>query len=641
MTAILLSGTVISSSASNTYNYRVRTDIDYDLNVRPYPNTDHASLGKILRGEKIFVSETQKDSTNRLWGKITYNGNDAWVCLNYCTKITEEQPVVIPEIPDDMKVNWTIVDVSQHQIPKEIDWEKLKKSGVNGVIIRIGGTYVNSQKIYSDDQFKNHYDRATAAGMYVGVYFFSYALTKEGALEEANFVTNTLKKYDCKLTLPVFIDIEDYSTGNYIDTKHRQIGTAVCNEIVNTFCDTVKAAGCYPGIYCNLDYTRTVLSPSVFKGRAVWIAQWADKCTYKGEYHMWQYTENGRFDGYAKNLDASECYLNFPKLISEGKTEDPYYPFNPSLPLYYGEHPASDWKIIKQATCNEEGKRIRECTDKGCGITLAEEIIQPSFGSHKRSVAYVSLVDKDIKAGTVLMPNVERYLHEAKEKSSFGVTYEDAFKTSGGVKLTYCKTCDTILTVSYSYGNGCEHTNVKKSEQSPTCTTAGLETDTCVSCGKLAATRYVSPKSHTEGVPQSTATCVSEGISLCRCTSCDAVIKKEYAEKTEHTFSGDYTRNKADEFDGTVSAQIKCTACDCYTIINAMYGAPDNSGKITVSDARTALRFSVNLDCPTPLQKIASDVDFNELVTVADARYILRMAVNLEDAQTLYKQFSE
>ena len=191
---ILLSGVLTPlASAANTYNYQVRTDIDYDLNVRLYPNTDYPSIGMIARGTKIYVSKTAKDNSGRNWGKITFNGGTAWVCIDYCTKITEQTDPE-PVIPDELKVDWTVIDVSKFQVPGEIDWFKLKAAGVKGVIIRIGGRgYSGNRAMYADKQFMAHYNNAKAAGMFIGTYFFSYALTKNEALEEAQFVVNTLK----------------------------------------------------------------------------------------------------------------------------------------------------------------------------------------------------------------------------------------------------------------------------------------------------------------------------------------------------------------------------------------------------------------------------------------------------------------
>lgn len=640
---ILLSGVLTPlASATNTYNYQVRTDIDYDLNVRPYPNTNYASIGTIARGTKIYVSGTAKDSTNRNWGKITFNGGTAWVCIDYCTKITEQTDPK-PVIPDELKVDWTIIDVSQFQVPNKINWSMLKAAGVKGVIIRIGGRgYSGRRAMYADKQFMAHYNNAKAAGMFIGTYFFSYALTKNEALEEAQFVIKTLKDNNCKLSLPVFIDIEDYYTGSYIDTQHRQAGTAACDTVVNTFCDTVKQAGYYPGIYCNLDYTRTVLSPSVFVGRAAWIAQWSKTCTYKGELHMWQYTdkfyEKSGYNGY---LDASHCYVNFPKLISEGKTESKDAPIiEPEKGDYFGEHPSSEWRVTKAATCNEAGERVRECTDTDCGITLVTEMIQPSFGSHKRSAVFISVVDKDLKAGDKLTETQKDYLHEPSEQASTSyLTYEEVYKSSGGVKITYCKTCNTILTSSYSYGNGCTHPSVKVSKTAATCTKAGIETDICKSCSKTAALRYVSPVSHTEKLVSDTASCKADGTKTYKCSACGITIRTEFSEQTDHDFSVITKTGRPVVFNGTVSVIVRCKNCANYTVQTAHFGTDGTHETPNVTDARSALRMSVKLDEPTPIQKLSLDVDMDGSVSVKDARYILRMSVKLDTPKDIYESF--
>ena len=630
LSAIMLIGIAVPASADTvTYNYKVKANTT--LNVRSDPSTDYASIGSISGNTRICVTETVF-AGGRNWGKITYKGRDAWVCIDYCDKI-DDRPVN-PEIPSEMKVDWTVIDISKFQRPEYFDWNALKASGVKGVIIRIGGRGVlEPRTIYSDDSFMTHYNGAVAAGLFVGVYFFSYALNADEAREEANFVVDTLKSNNCRLLMPVFIDIEDYLD----DRQHRQPGVD-CDSVVNTFCSTVKAAGYYPGIYCSLDYTRTVLSPSVFSGRAVWIAHWNTSCGYDGTYHMWQYTDKGELDGYPYRLDISRCYMNFPKIISEGQNENPSKPGGEGKETY-GDHTASDWRVKKQATCSEAGERVKVCTDSGCGKTLVTEVIQPSFSSHSRSTQFVSLVDTDIKAGDRLSSSQKSYLHSASEKSVYGITYAEACETSGGVKLTYCKNCKTVMTVSYYYKDTCAHASVKKTEISPSCTKSGVETDTCVSCGKIAATRITSPISHNTNNTATTATCASDGEKTFSCSTCGKTVRTEYAPKTYHNFDGKYNPIRPNEYDGTVSVQVWCKTCSQNIVFTTVYGDTESKESVAVSDARNALRSAVGLDTMTPLQAVAADIDMSGDVTVTDARYILRIAVDLDDPVALYDKF--
>lgn len=624
-------------AATEKYNYKVKSNLSSSLYVRPDASTNYASIGSLAPGTRIYVSDTVYND-GRNWGKITYNGREGWVCIDYCESL-DSVSVVTPEIPSSMKVDWTVIDISKFQSPSEIDWSKLKAAGVKGVIIRIGGRGVVERTVYADSSFMTHYDNATSEGLYVGAYFFSYALNAAEAKEEADFVVKTLKNNNCKLLMPVFIDIEDYSEGNFTDLKHREAGTAACDSVVNTFCDTVKAAGYYPGIYCNLDYTKSVLSPSVFSGRAVWIAQWNSSCDYDGTYHMWQYTDKGKINGYSKPLDVSKCYMNFPKLISEGQTQNPSVPSGKEDDEYYGDHTASDWKIKKQATCSEAGERIKICTDSGCGITLVSEVIQPSFSSHSRSAQFVSLVDTDIKAGDKLSSSQLNYLHSATEKSSYGVTYEDACKTSGGVMLTYCKTCKTVMTVSYYAKSNCNHSDVNKTETVSTCSKCGTETDTCKACGFITSTKLVSPLSHNPTLKDNTATCSKDGEKIYKCSLCSETVRTEFSPQTYHSFTLAGAVIRPEIYDGTVSVKIRCKNCSEEIVFDATFGDTEGKGSVAVSDARNALRSAVQLDKLTTLQTVAADIDMDGSVSVSDARYILRIAVQLDNAKDLYNKF--
>jgi lysozyme len=542
---LLLSAVQITAFASTSGNYVVNTSVG--LTVRSGTGTNYGILGYLSYGTKITVFET-KSVNNMNWGRIIYNGKEGWVCLYYCVKETEtiktDTEPTYDDIPEEYTVNRTVVDISSFNATSSFDWNKLKASGVDGVIIRVGGTYVRSKEIYDDSAFMTHYKNAKAAGLEVGAYFFSYALTKEKALEEAQFTINVLKKNNCELTLPVFIDIEDYDT----DTQHRKAGTAACDTVVNTFCDTVKAAGYFPGIYCSLDYTRTVLSASVFEGRAVWIAHWGSECGYMGEYHLWQYTETGTVTGYSGKIDVSKCYVDFPSLIAKG---------------------------ILMTNVSE-----------AITYTVSDEMI--------------SFVGRDtIKVGDTLTAAQKLLLHSPADKITpiTTNTYEDAYESTGGIKLTYNTDTGTVLTAEYSYGDECKHEKTTTETKTATCTGYGTSSVVCQICKKT-------------------------------------VSAKVTALPTEHTMKETVKVSTDTEI---VTITNTCTTCGKTTTATAKYGDIDDSGKIDVADARLALRVAVKLDTFNDKQTAAADVNFDKKVTVDDARYILRIAVKLDSTENLIK----
>ncbi|MBR3767185.1 MAG: SH3 domain-containing protein [Clostridia bacterium] len=279
---------------NNSNQYRVTET----MNIRASYTQSSSIIGSVPAGTLIQVSEVSEDN----WGKVTYDGVTGWISLNWSVKFEPE-------------VDWLVIDISQWNAPAELDWKQLKSEGVKGVIIRIGGRGADSNRvIYSDNSFLTHYKAAKAAGMYVGVYFFSYALTKEQAIEEAQFTVDILETNNCKLDLPVYIDMEDYGT----DKSHVNAGKETCSMVLDEFCKVVENAGYIAGIYCSRSFAEDFVESSVFEGRSTWIADWGkDVCCYNGNIDMWQYTENGKLKGTSnKDTDLNRLYIDYPTLIN-------------------------------------------------------------------------------------------------------------------------------------------------------------------------------------------------------------------------------------------------------------------------------------------------------------------------------------
>ncbi|MBQ7638548.1 MAG: SH3 domain-containing protein [Clostridia bacterium] len=327
------------------------------LRLREKPDIESEILAAIPNGTKVYVSKSDGN-----WGYASYDGKSGWIFLEYC----DYTPV------GNGKSIYLIADISQWNEPRLLKWDKFKACGIEGVILRIGGRYYGPSKaLYSDNDYIAHYKSAKAAGLHVGVYFFSYALNKAQAQEEADYTLALLKKGDMELDLPVFIDIEDYTESNGSDLQHYKAGKTACTTVVNTFCDAIKNAGYYPGIYCTKSFAETLIDASAFTGRAVWIAQYGvSKCTYSRNYDMWQYTKSGRVEAFSGKLDLSYCYTDLPALINNTPPVESY-----------GEHIAGEWKTTKAPTCVSEGLRQKTCVD--CGKVLVTEAIPKD--AHKYS----------------------------------------------------------------------------------------------------------------------------------------------------------------------------------------------------------------------------------------------------------------
>ena len=184
-----------------------------------------------------------------------------------------------------------------------IDWNEVKKSGVGYVIIRCGYRGSSAGSLIEDPRFAANIKGATAAGLKVGVYFFTQAIDEREAVEEASMVLELVKNYT--ISYPIFLDVE--SSGGRADNIDRGVRTAVCKA----FCQTIQNAGYTAGIYANKNWLENKIDAAALSGYKIWLAQYAGKPTYTGRYDMWQYRSDGSVGGIKGNVDMNLSYLGY------------------------------------------------------------------------------------------------------------------------------------------------------------------------------------------------------------------------------------------------------------------------------------------------------------------------------------------
>lgn len=193
------------------------------------------------------------------------------------------------------------IDVSKWN--GNIDWNAVKNSGINYVIIRCGYRGSSQGSLVVDPKFTANIKGATAAGLKVGVYFFTQAVNEVEAVQEASMVLEQIKNY--KISYPVFLDVE--SSGGRADGIDKATRTAVCKA----FCQTIQNAGYNAGVYANKSWLTTKLDPSALSAYKIWLAQYAAKPTYTGRYDLWQYRSTGSVSGISGNVDMNLSYLGY------------------------------------------------------------------------------------------------------------------------------------------------------------------------------------------------------------------------------------------------------------------------------------------------------------------------------------------
>lgn len=195
------------------------------------------------------------------------------------------------------------IDVSEYQ--PEVDWQQVKDYGVDFVIVRLGYRgYGEAGKLVEDSMFRSHVEGALAAGLDVGVYFFSQAVNKGEASEEAQFVLERIQDYNIKG--PVVYDTEEIK--NDTARTDNLDGKAFTDHCI-TFCDAVKEAGYETMIYANMKWMAFTLDLTRLTDYEKWYADYEPlpQCPY--EISMWQYTETGQVPGIDGNVDMNLWFL--------------------------------------------------------------------------------------------------------------------------------------------------------------------------------------------------------------------------------------------------------------------------------------------------------------------------------------------
>ena len=207
-----------------------------------------------------------------------------------------------------LSIETKVIDISSHQ--KSVDFVKVKASGVTGVIIRAGYTgYGAKHKMYRDDWFESHYQGAMQAGLDVGAYYYSCALTEAFAEKEAKYFLSLLEGK--RFSLPVYMDVEE----SHSTTDMPALGRDKLTSVVKTWCETVEKAGYFTGFYTMKSWCGTYLDMDVLSRFTFWLAHWASQTDYAGAYGMWQYSSKGSVPGVSGNVDLDRCYRDFPSVI--------------------------------------------------------------------------------------------------------------------------------------------------------------------------------------------------------------------------------------------------------------------------------------------------------------------------------------
>lgn len=253
--------------------FTISVDTNNDVNEITYSSSD-SSVAKIVATDKHSV----KIKANKV-------GN-ATVTVKQCRETVTAK----------IKVEKArCVDLSEWN--GDIDFNKVKKSGVTCVILRAGYGKDDNQE---DNKFNEYYRQAKNAGLNVGAYWYSYATTIDAAKAEVRNCMKTIrgKEFD----LPVFLDVEEY--------RQAVLPRRTLTDIISTFCDGIKSYGYDVGMYSAKSMLVDSAYPDELSSKyLIWIAapntSYSDLPSY---VDLWQYSWNGKVDGIRNDVDLNYIY---------------------------------------------------------------------------------------------------------------------------------------------------------------------------------------------------------------------------------------------------------------------------------------------------------------------------------------------
>ncbi len=244
--------------------------------------------------------------------KITYaDGTEEWVVISQqipknsydYTKLVS-QSGVMKYFVDGSKVSYFGLDISKTQ--GYIDYNKLVKSGVDFVMLRVGARGYGTGQLVLDEYYTDNIKGATDTSLHVGLYFSSQAITKEEAVEEANMVIAQIGDYD--IDYPIVFEMESVLNDT---SRTENLTKDERTDIAIAFLDTIKAAGYIPMLHGDKEWLLTKVDLLKLSDYDIWLAQEGDLPDYPYQFSMWQYNKKGTIDGISKEVSFNISFIDF------------------------------------------------------------------------------------------------------------------------------------------------------------------------------------------------------------------------------------------------------------------------------------------------------------------------------------------
>ena len=301
--------TIVDGSSNNGSENSAAILAEGKTSVYDMPDKDDEEVA-----EDEETKEDEEDTNHDTQTLITRaDGTEEWVELNenlaknnYSkSRFVYKNPIMSYYL-NGKEASWCGVDISSKQ--EGVDFKKLKKAGCDFVMIKVGGRGYSSGEIVLDEKLKDYMTGAKNAGLDIGVYFFSQAITEDEVEEEVETLLEAIKDYSVKY--PVVIQMQeiegDIARVDSLDMDSR-------TELTKLFLSEVEDAGYKPMLYGNKEWLVTKIDLEALAEYDVWLSQEADTPDYPYEFNMWQYEKTGKISGISEETGLNICFVDYAK----------------------------------------------------------------------------------------------------------------------------------------------------------------------------------------------------------------------------------------------------------------------------------------------------------------------------------------
>jgi len=290
MAAIAVVAAVLLALAlvvSLPYMHRPKVDDDPEI-YRDYGETISLPTPEETAIQEPTPEETAPGSRNATLDRNPYSRFDF--------QFTRHNYLKLQNVPSSVGV-----DVSQYQ--GDIDWARVRDSGVEFAIIRLGlRGYGQEGRMREDTCARQNLEGAKAAGLKIGAYFFSQALSIQEVDEEIQFILDILSDTGAELSMPIVLDWEIPAADN---PRTKNMDGRTLTDIQLHFCGQMKKMGYQPMVYFNWHQSENLYYLADLEDYPFWLALYQEQMTYPWRVEMWQWTHTGRVPGISGDVDIN------------------------------------------------------------------------------------------------------------------------------------------------------------------------------------------------------------------------------------------------------------------------------------------------------------------------------------------------